>query len=113
MKQRILLTIMFLMSMKLHAQQFHSSFLEEFNNSTSEYFRHGTGGKGADFTWRFGADSPTEPGTKILLLKIDPEDVAGAGRGPDIFQKNIVILVPTQRGSRFLMSGTFSLMLVQ
>ena len=81
------LAIMFLMSIKLHAQQFHNSFLEEFNSSTSEYFRHSTGGNGADFTWKFGADSPSEPGNKVLLLKIDPEDVAGAGRGPDISSK--------------------------
>jgi beta-glucanase (GH16 family) len=82
------LAIMFLISMKLHAQQYHSSFLEAFDDSTSEYFHHSTGGKGADFTWGFGVDSSTEPGTKILSLKIDPEDVAGAGRGPDISSKD-------------------------
>jgi beta-glucanase (GH16 family) len=84
MKQKLLTVIILFTGLSVYSQQFHESFLEEFNNSTSEYFRHGSGGIGADFTWAFGVDSPTEPGTKILSLKIDPEDVAGAGRGPDI-----------------------------
>lgn len=88
MRQKFILVVtIFYSVLSVHAQPFHQSFLEEFNHSESGYFRHGTGGRGADFTWKFGADSPTEPGTKILLLKIDPEDVAGAGRGPDISSK--------------------------
>ncbi len=84
MKQKLIVIIIFLVNLTVSAQQFHDSFHEDFNNSSSKYFRHGTAGNGADFTWTFGAESPTEPGTKILSLKIDPEDVAGAGRGPDI-----------------------------
>lgn len=88
MKKKFAFAIIIILGgITVYAQPFHNSFLEEFNNSTSEYFRHGSGGIGADFTWKFGADSPTEPGTKILLLRIDPEDVAGAGRGPDISSK--------------------------
>ena len=64
--------------------QYHDSFSEDFNNSTSEYFRYGSRGTKADFKWKLGVDSPTESGSKILSFKIDPEDVAGAGKGPEI-----------------------------
>lgn len=67
-----------------HQDQYHDAFSEDFSSSTPEYFQHHTGGNGADFTWTFGIDSSTEPETKILSLKIDPQDVAGAGRGPEI-----------------------------
>jgi hypothetical protein len=40
--------------------------------------------KGDEFTYRFGADSSTDPGTKVLLMKIDPEGVPGAGKGPEL-----------------------------
>jgi beta-glucanase (GH16 family) len=69
-------------------ERFHGTFQEEFNDSVSSYFSHGTGGKGADFTWKMGVDSPTESGTKILSFKIDPDDVAGAGRGPEIISND-------------------------
>ncbi len=63
---------------------YHKSFFEDFNGTKSEYFQHHSSGRGADFTWAFGVDSPTYPGTSILSFKIDPEDSAGAGRGPEI-----------------------------
>ena len=64
--------------------QYHDSFTEDFSNSTSEYFSYGSRGTKADFKWKLGVDSPTESGSKILSFKIDPEDVAGAGKGPEI-----------------------------
>lgn len=67
--------------------EFHSEFIENFTDTTSIFFRHTTGGKGADFTWEMGASSAIEPGTSILLFKIDPEDVPGAGRGPEIVSR--------------------------
>ena len=63
---------------------YHKSFFEDFSGTKSEYFQHHSSGRGADFTWAFGVDSPTDPGTSILSFKIDPEDSAGAGRGPEI-----------------------------
>lgn len=69
-------------------QKFHASFKEDFNTSASKYFEHRTGGNGAEFTWAFGVDSPNEPGTKILSFKLDPNDPAGAGRGPEVTSKN-------------------------
>lgn len=66
------------------APVFHDAFFEDFSDSSSVYFQHRSSGNSADFTWTFGADSPTEPGTKIMSLKIDPEDDASPSRGPSI-----------------------------
>src|SRR5690554_7693095 len=66
-----------------YTREDYSEISEGFNSSTSQYFRHSSGGKGAEFTWKMGVDSPSEPGTSILLFKIDPEEEAGAGMGPE------------------------------
>lgn len=63
---------------------YHKSFFEDFSEPQSEYFQHRSGGIGADFTWTFGLNSQTNPEVSILSFKIDPEDSAGAGRGPEI-----------------------------
>lgn len=68
--------------------RYHDAFFEDFNSSSSDYFQHHSGGNGADFTWKFGVSSPTETDTKILSLKIDPEDPPGAGRGPEIISNH-------------------------
>lgn len=67
----------------------YSEFTEDFNSSASEFFRYGSSGKGAEFTWEMGVDSPSEPGTDILLFKIDPEEEAGAGKGPEIISNDL------------------------
>ena len=72
-----------------NTNEFHRDFMESFNDSSSNYFRYGSSGKGADFTWEIGADSPTEPGTKILSFKIDPDEVAGAGKGPEVISNKL------------------------
>lgn len=59
-------------------------FIEDWNNPTSSNFYYGSGGKKAPFTHTIGADSPTESGTKVLSLKTDPEDNAGAWQGPNM-----------------------------
>lgn len=86
MKQIFVLAFIFIAGLSASAQQdqYHDSFFEDFNSSASVNFQHNSTGKGADFTYTFGVDSPTEPNTKILSFKIDPEDPAGAGRGPEI-----------------------------
>ena len=61
-----------------------NSFFEDFTDSTSTHFRYGSTGTKADFKFKMGITSPAEPGTKILSFKLDPEDRAGAGRGPEI-----------------------------
>jgi beta-glucanase (GH16 family) len=67
--------------------EFHGEFIENFSDTVSNFFRHGTGGKGADFTWKMGVSSSSETDTKVLSFKIDPEDAAGAGKGPEIISK--------------------------
>jgi hypothetical protein len=84
MKNNLIILILILISATGCSKKFHNSFFEDFSNSDSEYFQHRTGGKGADFTWAMGIDTPAEDGQKILSFKLDPEEVAGAGRGPEI-----------------------------
>jgi hypothetical protein len=86
MKQVILSLIFFFAALTAYSQQdkFHKSFFEDFNRSSSKYFKHHSGGNSAEFTYEFGKRSLTERKTKILSFKIDPEDPAGAGRGPEI-----------------------------
>jgi beta-glucanase (GH16 family) len=62
----------------------HGSFIEGFSDTTSKYFHYGSTGTKADFKWKLGVNSLTEAGTKVLSFKIDPNDSAGAGRGPEI-----------------------------
>src|SRR5690606_15933335 len=65
----------------------HSVFVENFADSTSNYFRYGSTGNKSGFKYKFGVNSLTEAGTNILSFKIDPQDSAGAGRGPEIISK--------------------------
>jgi len=89
--KRILL-VLFLtltgLSACVEREKFHGSFSEDFNNTSSDYFKHHSGGKGEEFTRTFGMDSPSEDGIKVLSFKIDPEDSAGAGRGPEIISND-------------------------
>ena len=68
-------------------ERYHDSFKEDFNSSSSRIFQHNSFGSGDALRYAFGVDSPTEPGTKILSFKIDPEGPAGAGKGPEIVSK--------------------------
>jgi len=69
---------------KPNKSKFHDSFIEEFDQNRSTFFTHHSGGKGADFTWEMGSVSSSEPDTRILALKLDPEDEAGAGKGAEL-----------------------------
>ena len=90
MKQIILSAVICFIGSIAHAQieTEQGAFIENFNDSASPYFRYGSSGNKADFKWKMGVTSPTEPSTKILLFKIDPNDSAGAGRGPEVISKN-------------------------
>jgi len=57
---------------------------EDFDGPDLKHFSFASGGNRAEFTRAFGVDSPSEPGTKIMSFKIDPDGPAGAGRGPEI-----------------------------
>ncbi|WP_319501022.1 glycoside hydrolase family 16 protein [uncultured Draconibacterium sp.] len=89
-KLLFVLTVAFIGStLILQAQEkHHNSFFEDFDSSTSQLFKYGSAGKNADFTWKIGIESPTEPGTNILLFKINPDEEAGAGKGPEIISNN-------------------------
>ena len=89
MKQ-IPLFLSFFISLTIHAQngKLSHSFIENFNDSILENFRYGSTGNKAAFKWQSGVTSKTEPGSKVLLFKIDPMDSAGAGRGPEIISND-------------------------
>src|SRR5665213_2720542 len=88
MKQTLLF-LSFFISIAIHAQneKLSHSFIENFNQPVLENFRYGSTGIKDAFKWQSGVASKTEPGTKVLLFKIDPQDSAGAGRGPEIISK--------------------------
>jgi beta-glucanase (GH16 family) len=69
-------------------KDFQGAIHEDFNKPDPKHFGFHTGGLGADFTRAFGIESPSEPGTNIMLFRIDPEDRAGAGRGPEIISND-------------------------
>jgi Glycosyl hydrolases family 16 len=90
MKKLIISVIAGLVALAASAQRESAThaFSEDFNDTALKNFRYGsTGSKNAD-KYKVGAHSSIEPGTKVLLLKIDPADSAGAGRGPEIISNN-------------------------
>ncbi|MCE7055150.1 glycoside hydrolase family 16 protein [Algoriphagus sp. AGSA1] len=68
-------------------QKRHKSFHEDFKKAKSRHFRYGSTGTAADFKYKMGMQSPTEPGTNILSFKLNPEEEAGPGKGPEIISK--------------------------
>jgi hypothetical protein len=86
MKQIFLTTFIFIACSAVNAQQekYHQYFFEDFSSSPSVNFQLNPTGKGDDYTYKFGADSPSDPGTKLLLMKIDPDGIPGAGKGPEL-----------------------------
>ena len=91
----IILFILLVFSCSTH-QKFHKAFYENFSDSNSDHFHYGSTGKQADFSWKLGKQSPSESGTNILSFKINPEQEAGAGKGPEIIS------------NRFTHFGTYS-----
>ncbi|AGA80701.1 glycoside hydrolase family 16 protein [Echinicola vietnamensis] len=90
MTQHIFWTLLFLIHFDAVApsSQNHVAFVEHFEDPDLVHFRYGSTGTEAGFKYAVGVNSPSEPGTKILSFKIDPEDVAGAGHGPEIISKD-------------------------
>jgi len=90
LKQVFLSAVIFIAWLPAFPQQdkYHEYFLEEFSRSASKNFQHHSGGRSADFTCKFGVRLPQERKTKVLSFKIDPEDPAGAGRGPEIISND-------------------------
>ncbi len=90
MKQVLAIAVFFVASLWACTQEddHHGFLVEDFNTPAFKYFTYGSTGNRAEFKWKAGVNSPTEPGTKILSFKIDPEDSAGAGRGPEIISND-------------------------
>lgn len=90
MKHAALFAISILVLINSHAQTAvaHNSFFEDFSDSVSSNFRNGSTGTKASFKTKMGATSQLEQSAKILSLRIDPQDSAGAGRGPEIISNN-------------------------
>ena len=60
--------------------RFMRPFTENFSSPTSSNF----GFSGTSFRYSCGIPSFTEKGTDVLVMRISPDDPAGAGRGPEI-----------------------------
>lgn len=59
--------------------RFMRPFMEEFNASSPQFFSGGTAPR-----ILCGVPSFSEKGTEVMLMRINPSDPAGAGRGPEI-----------------------------
>lgn len=93
------LSLIVLASDYLHAQsdgeregriKFHGKFIENFDKPTSKYFfqRRDYRTEEKDFRFFPASTSLSEKGTKVMIFRMDPEDLAGAGRGPEIISKD-------------------------
>src|ERR1700691_1223150 len=103
MKKLILSAITGVAMLTIHAQEPVAArpFLDNFNDSSLRDFRYGSMGSKDAFKYTVGATSSVEPGTKVLLFKIDPTDSAGPGRGPEIISTNFTHFGSYSGGSRF------------
>ena len=63
---------------------FHEAFREDFSSRKPENFHYGSTGTQAGFKWKSGKKSKTEPGSNVLSFKLDPNENAGPGKGPEI-----------------------------
>lgn len=68
--------------------EFHGPFIENFSDGTSEFFNFNYRPSGYDFRYYPGIRSFSEKGTDVMMYRIDPNDPAGAGKGPEIISKD-------------------------
>lgn len=89
MKPTILTSILFLClaagaaSAQDTDSRFMREFTENFDASRPEYFNS----SGSALRYYCGVPSLSEKGTGVMLMRINPSDPAGAGRGPEITTK--------------------------
>jgi len=86
MKQ-ILFIFSILFFVTAYSQTASHSFIENFDDTVLHHFRYGSTGIRNAFKWQSGVISKTN-NAKVLSLKIDPLDSAGAGRGPEIISND-------------------------
>ncbi len=79
--------LVLLVTISAKKEKHHRKFFEDFKKSSSKYFAPNLKGTGTDTRYEFGVESKSEPGTSVIIYKIDPEDPAGAGKGPEIVSK--------------------------
>jgi hypothetical protein len=91
----IVLTVSYLQAQETPPQpagkiKFQGQFIENFDKPTSPFFiqRRDNRTEEEDFRYFPGNSSLSEKGTKVMLYRINPEDPAGAGRGPEIISKD-------------------------
>lgn len=69
---------------------FHKEFTEQFGGKEPAYFTlsHYNHQPENDMRYTPGMPSLTEKGQEVMLLRIDPDDPAGAGKGPELISKD-------------------------
>ena len=72
----------------------HERFVENFDSPVSRYFTAKLRKNVIDNRYFQGVDSLSEKGTKIMLLRLDPEDSAGSGRGTEIISEKFIHIQP-------------------
>lgn len=103
MKNRIIASLLFVvflstLSIELSAQEkesapqpkFHKKFIEHFDKPTSKYFNQNGGRRRSSTQMRYipATSSFCEKDSKVMMMRIDPTDPAGPGRGPEICSKD-------------------------
>lgn len=83
----LLLILIVILSVSAKREKHHKAFFEDFKKSSSKYFNPNLKGTGTDARYEFAAESKAEPGTNVIIYRIDPEDPAGAGKGPELVSK--------------------------
>jgi len=89
MKKILFLSSLFILMLTISAtkEKSHKRFFEDFKKSSSKYFSPNLRRSGTEDRYAFAKESSIEPGTSTVTFMIDPEDPAGAGRGPEIVSK--------------------------
>ena len=103
MKNKIIASLLFVvflstLSIELSAQEkksapqpkFHKKFIEHFDKPTSKYFNQNGGRRRSSTQMRYipATSSFCEKDSKVMMMRIDPTDPAGPGRGPEICSKD-------------------------
>ena len=103
MKNKIIASLLFVvflstLSIELSAQEkksapqpkFHKKFIEHFDKPTSKYFNQNSGRRRNSTQMRYipATSSFCEKDSKVMMMRIDPTDPAGPGRGPEICSKD-------------------------
>lgn len=83
----ILLLILSVSLFPTKSEKEHKPFLEDFSTSKSKYFNYGSTGTQVDFKYKMGVASPSEIETSVLSFKLNPDEKAGPGKGPEIISK--------------------------